>query len=306
MSLSSSRVISIVISALLSFQPGLCIGALPGAFATGPDEQALSRIFDRFASIERGLVNLDQLEARLALEHADPLERSRALGGDPEAITADVADNIAYLPYGGSLRAAAGTLASRSGNAIDQAVLLATMLNRTGLEARIVRAEIDEDDAMTLLESAAPAPAGKPAFSEADMKALRQEIGADLPDLAKTFSNGSAEDRRAQWRQDIAAQQQRLSPRSVKRRRPRMPDCPLGWLRRLGITGGSSIATSRQGPGRMHTRLGQTQVHPRRLKVLTRRTTASCRRTAFNASRYVSRWRFKRAMVTPRRSNSPS
>jgi hypothetical protein len=210
MSPSRSQFRCILILAVLALQPGLFKGALPEASPAGPDEEALSEIFERFASIEQGLVNLDRLEARLELKQADPLERSRALGGDPGAIVADVSENIVYLPYTGSLRAGAGTLASRSGNAIDQAVLLATMLNRSGFEARIVRGEIDKEDAITLLESTEQAPAGKPAFSAEDMRALRQELDAELPDLATRFSGPSPEEQRIEWREAITAREQAL------------------------------------------------------------------------------------------------
>lgn len=171
---------------------GLCAWPVP-AYADVPDEEELSEVYSRLGAIENGLANIDALEAELRREYTDPLARARSLDNDPAAIIADVTDSISYLPYAGSLRAADGTLSSRSGNAIDQAVLLATMLNRAGLEARIVSGKINAEDAEVLVSSISPPAPGRPAFNEEAMKRLRERISGEIPDLTGAVPGGDAD-----------------------------------------------------------------------------------------------------------------
>jgi hypothetical protein len=57
---------------------------------------------------------------------------------DIEKAVSYVQTEISYEPYKGVLRGAAGTLRSRAGNSIDQSILLAAMLNTSGVETRIL------------------------------------------------------------------------------------------------------------------------------------------------------------------------
>ena len=68
--------------------------------------------------------------------------RVALLGGQIEKIIDFVTHEIGFEPYVGSLRGPLGTLQSRSGNALDQARLLATMLELSGREVRIATAEL--------------------------------------------------------------------------------------------------------------------------------------------------------------------
>ena len=71
---------------------------------------------------------------------------------DAERIIRFVSDEIAFELYAGVLRGAQGTLMSRAGNSLDQSLLLATLLNDAGHEARIVRGTLDDRWAAPLLE----------------------------------------------------------------------------------------------------------------------------------------------------------
>lgn len=62
-----------------------------------------------------------------------------------------VRDEIAFEQYPGLLRGPEGTLASRSGNALDQAVLLAKLLREAGHDARVARASLSDQQAHALL-----------------------------------------------------------------------------------------------------------------------------------------------------------
>ena len=58
---------------------------------------------------------------------------------------------IRYVPYDGGVRGARGTLEAGGGNAIDQALLLAAMLDARGTETRFVRGRLDWADAARLV-----------------------------------------------------------------------------------------------------------------------------------------------------------
>lgn len=77
---------------------------------------------------------------------------------EADEIIAWVTENIAYQPYAGLLRGAQGTLLARAGNSLDQAVLLAHLLNEAGYEARIALGQLTDEQAQQLLElTAVPA-----------------------------------------------------------------------------------------------------------------------------------------------------
>jgi len=61
------------------------------------------------------------------------------LGNDPEAIFRFVADEVRYEPYSGALRGASGTYYSRAGNSVDQALLLARLLDAANVRTRFAR-----------------------------------------------------------------------------------------------------------------------------------------------------------------------
>ena len=82
----------------------------------------------------------------------DPIgDLAFALDADVDRIFRFVADEVRYEPYAGALRGAKGTLASRAGNSVDQALLLAALLEAAGVRARFATGAIDEPTAATLL-----------------------------------------------------------------------------------------------------------------------------------------------------------
>lgn len=76
-----------------------------------------------------------------------------ALDYDEEQIVSFASDQITFEAYHGLLRGPDGTLSSRAGNALDQAVFLATMLQDAGFDARVAEGELPEADAARLLRS---------------------------------------------------------------------------------------------------------------------------------------------------------
>ncbi len=74
-----------------------------------------------------------------------------SLGHDFERIFRFVQEDVRYEPYAGILRGANGTLVARSGNAADQALLLAALLRASGIPVRFVSGAIDQAAADALM-----------------------------------------------------------------------------------------------------------------------------------------------------------
>ncbi len=83
---------------------------------------------------------------------------AEALDDDPEAIFRLVSDHVRYEPYAGVLRGAAGTWYGRAGNSPDQALLLARLLDASGVETRFAVGAIEESTADALLAAGAVGP----------------------------------------------------------------------------------------------------------------------------------------------------
>lgn len=117
----------------------------------------------RKASLER----LGKFIAKLG-ELSRQVDRSRietdalldSLDYDYQRIVDFVTHDIAFQQYPGLLRGARGTLVSGAGNALDQSLLLATLLHDAGYDARIVRGRLDAAQAAALLDGSAAYPEG--------------------------------------------------------------------------------------------------------------------------------------------------
>lgn len=121
--------------------------------AEAPDYEALAAEVDR---LER---RLERLSEAVDQTRFDPDELVFELAFDAEAIVAFVREQIVFHPYEGLLRGMRGTLMARAGNSLDQALLLAYLLESAGLDARIVRGTLDESQVAPLLARTAPAEA---------------------------------------------------------------------------------------------------------------------------------------------------
>jgi len=103
------------------------------------------------------------------------------LGYDETELITFVRDSIRFEPYIGTLKGVTGTLSARSGNALDQAMLLASLLKDAGMEARIARTRLDEGDAGRLARAALHAP--EPVMPVTDRDAAERKL-AKLAELA--------------------------------------------------------------------------------------------------------------------------
>lgn len=154
--------------------------AAPGS---GPTyEQAKLRL-------DQVMQGVTQLAGQLDRTQFDLDALAVKLGFDAQDAVAFVHDQIAFEQYPGLLRGARGTLLSRAGNALDQAVLLATLLDKQGIQTRIARATLSPEQAQALVnQMAAPRPPAPPpgdaAQIEATLTQIMQSAGAGDQEIA--------------------------------------------------------------------------------------------------------------------------
>ena len=103
------------------------------------------------SSVDGMFEQLAPLTSALDESKVDLEEKVFALNFDSAEIVRFVTDEIGFQAYPGLLRSAHGTLISQSGNALDQGVLLAKLLNDAGYEARVVQGRLSMEDAQRLL-----------------------------------------------------------------------------------------------------------------------------------------------------------
>ena len=94
------------------------------------------------------------LVADLPVEEWRTVPKADELDDDPLAAFAWVRDSIAFDPYAGELRGAAGTLTARAGNSLDRALLLKRMLDLMAVPSRLARGTLDDASATALVQRA--------------------------------------------------------------------------------------------------------------------------------------------------------
>lgn len=129
----------------------------------------------------RGLVDRRFIELNTALD---------ATEFDIDEIVRFVEQQIAFEAYPGLVRGALGTLQSRAGNSLDQAILLATLLKDAGYDARIVQANLSDESSSLALRQMARELEPVQVFTEGAENALF-EIAGFLNQ--RTSSEGSGE-----------------------------------------------------------------------------------------------------------------
>ena len=101
---------------------------------TDPVEQNLDLIF----------AALDELDRSLDRGAFDVAVKAGQLAFDPRRMFAFVRDQVTFEPYVGALRGADGTLQARAGNALDQSLLLAALLQEAGYRTRIAAGSLSD------------------------------------------------------------------------------------------------------------------------------------------------------------------
>ena len=129
------------------------------------------------ADITEELVELYQ-------DQAAPVEAlAQQLGNDPLKIIDYLRKSVAYVPYNGVLKGAAGTILSGSGNSYDQSLAAATLLSRAGYTTQVLVGTLSPAHfaGSPLLPKAMPLERNK---ESPDIAELTQELQSIIEQLA--------------------------------------------------------------------------------------------------------------------------
>jgi hypothetical protein len=118
--------------------------------ATEPDREPVLSAAERLTALENSLRAISD-GVRDASPEWDPSYVAEQVGSDPEALRKWVQLNTNWIPYRGSLRGPVGVLMDRQGNSLDRALLLASLLTKSGHAPRLARATLPLDRAIQLL-----------------------------------------------------------------------------------------------------------------------------------------------------------
>lgn len=179
------------------YAPAVAARARLSGIATAPEWPAADR--EVLGSQMAGTASaLRRYAEQLPADPADPLAILAATGTGPEAILAWVASHIRSAAYAGSLRGAHGVLSDRTGNSLDRALLLSTLLTQAGQEVRLARATLGPAEVEALLPATGRSvdlPQLPPQTSE---RLLAQFADAKLPADQLAAAATAVADRRAQ------------------------------------------------------------------------------------------------------------
>src|SRR2546423_3159601 len=138
------------------------------------------------------------IPSTLDLKQVDPVVYAKAFRNDPQRIFEFVRDQIRYEAYNGCLRGPRGTLLAMSGDSVDRATLLASLLRAARQTVRFARGTLPEAEAGTLVESmwadetTAPKPPREPrAEVKSFVEALRRGTVRDYNGIWDTLKRGN-------------------------------------------------------------------------------------------------------------------
>jgi hypothetical protein len=182
------KIVAITVALAFGWEPMAL--TMPGVQQPAPGqltyEQAVARL-DRFMKL------IEELRSHIDRSQFDLDALLDKLDYDPDQIIRFVSGEIAFEQYPGLLRGAKGTLMSRAGNALDQSVLLATLLKDAGADARILRGTLSPSDARRLLDRMfLPRSPRPPIGDEQAMEAALAKLGGGAAD-ATTATSGATD-----------------------------------------------------------------------------------------------------------------
>jgi hypothetical protein len=129
----------------------LVVGALPQSPVRTPVRAGAATPAAVAAALERSLEAVAAGERATPRDRWDPDYVVERIGHDPKNLFAWVQNHTYWIPYRGALRGAVGTLMDGQGNGLDRALLLATLLKRSGHTVRLAHGEITSEQAASLL-----------------------------------------------------------------------------------------------------------------------------------------------------------
>lgn len=148
---------------------------------------SLTLVSGKLAAVEAVPPAPDRSRLEAIARQFDALAETAGPGGDLAAandaldfeaglIVDFVRDVVHFEPYAGALKGAAGTLSAGAGNALDQALLLATLLRDAGYDARIARGSLADAELLRLARAALQPPS-------------EEGIAQDSPGLARELES---------------------------------------------------------------------------------------------------------------------
>jgi hypothetical protein len=144
---------------------------------------------------------LEAAEHELPRDTFDPQAVITKVGQDPASLFKWVRDETHLVPYRGALRGPIGVLMDRSGNSLDRALLLCTLLRLAGYQSRLAHGILSKEQAEQILTRRQPLAANGVAasprtpVSEIDtlMKKYSEKYRLDDVALHKEFEERSLE-----------------------------------------------------------------------------------------------------------------
>lgn len=136
---------------------------------------------DSMRQFERFMNSISELQSLIDRSQFDLDALLDTLDYDAERIIRFVEEEVFFEQYPGVLRGAQGTLMSRSGNSLDQSILLAGLLKDAGYESRIVGTKISSAQAANLLEQIlVDKPPRPPIGDSKEIAAVFESMAADF------------------------------------------------------------------------------------------------------------------------------
>lgn len=139
---------------------GLFWSGLPQALAQQSAEEQ-QRAARAVGQLQNGLLAIEDAQRQAPRDHWDPQYVVDAVGIDAGDLFAWVRQAVRWVPYRGVLRGPIGVLMDRSGNSLDQSLLLAALLRAAGHEVRLAHAELPYEIAAEVWGRLAAASAAK-------------------------------------------------------------------------------------------------------------------------------------------------
>lgn len=122
----------------------------------------------RQAAFENSFRAIEEGERDSPRDRWDPGYVIEQIGHDPRSLFAWVRDNTHWIPYRGVLRGPVGVLMDRQGNSLDRALLLATLLQKSGQAVRLAHGELTREQALGVLPTLLAARGAAVAFASTD------------------------------------------------------------------------------------------------------------------------------------------
>lgn len=159
----------------------------PAKLAASPSPPTIeapqpAECFEEFVDLTARLAPVaERLRSAIDRTQFDITDLAASLDFEPTRLANFVREEVHFEQYPGILRGARGTLIGRAGNALDQSLLLAALLEEAGLDRRIAHARLSVEDAEKLLQQMLrPRPEMPPAGDQEEIDAAIRNLYALL------------------------------------------------------------------------------------------------------------------------------